>query len=76
MWAKDGLSSAPSQDGNDYKSSWDKIRAKQQKPTSDRYNGESSNENLPRTREDFEELYGEGKIKTNKYGDVELVMDK
>ncbi|RIA94802.1 hypothetical protein C1645_817502 [Glomus cerebriforme] len=57
-------------------STWDKIRQKnkiaqqQQNPT---FDGESSNEIIPRTREDFEELYGEGKIKTNKYGDIEII---
>ncbi|PKY12634.1 hypothetical protein RhiirB3_424332 [Rhizophagus irregularis] len=36
-------------------------------------NPESSNESIPRTREDFEELRNEGKIRTNQYGDIEII---
>ncbi|CAB5159895.1 unnamed protein product [Rhizophagus irregularis] len=41
-----------------------------QNPT---FNNESSNESIPRTREDFEELRNEGKIRTNQYGDIEII---
>ncbi|GBB99776.1 hypothetical protein RclHR1_03630004 [Rhizophagus clarus] len=68
-------------------STWDKIRQnnnsaqQQQKPT---FNNDDSNEsipprtrgdfeNIPRTREDFEELRNEGKIRTNQYGDIEII---
>ncbi|CAB4438635.1 unnamed protein product [Rhizophagus irregularis] len=79
-------SSSPQHDDNN--SSWDKIRAnnpsstwdkirqnntseqQQQNPT---FNNESSNESIPRTREDFEELRNEGKIRTNQYGDIEII---
>src|SRR5687768_1647537 len=63
---------------NSVSTTWDKIRQnnqiglkqQQQKSTSDRNYDGNSNEKLPRTKEDFEELYGEGKIRTNQYGDV------
>ncbi|CAI2162698.1 3598_t:CDS:2 [Funneliformis geosporum] len=62
---------------NSGSSTWDKIRqnnkvGQQHKPTSDKYNDGYSNENLPRTKEDFDELYNKGKIRTNQYGDAEV----
>ncbi|CAG8661352.1 17518_t:CDS:2 [Funneliformis caledonium] len=86
-WTNLRSPSAPSRDDNNG-SSWDKVRAQnsgsstwdkirqnnkvgqQHKPTSDIYN--DGNENLPRTKEDFDELYNKGKIRTNLYGDAEI----